>query len=398
MRYRLSLLLAGLALLPFAAGCGGGGGDANKIKIVSSLPRTGSSNAVTGAMVNGIMLALAEAGNKAGPFTLTYEDWDDASAKKGDWDPEVEAANADKAVKDPNIMAYIGTYNSGAAKIAMPVLNRAGLVMISPANSYPGLTKPGMGEANEPDIYRPSGKLDFFRVVPADDIQGVAASNWAKDLGAKSVFILDDTQLYGKGIADVFEKNAKAIGLNVAGREGIDGKAADYRALAAKIVSANPDMVYYGGITQNNAGQLWKDIRSEGFKGMMMGPDGIYEQAFLTAAGDAAEGSYFTFGGLPPEKLTGKAADWYKNYKTKYNTEPEVYAVYGYEAANVAMAAINKVCAKDRAKILDAVMGTKDFQGILGTWSFDANGDTSLTGMSGAQAKGGKFEFVKELK
>jgi branched-chain amino acid transport system substrate-binding protein len=270
--------------------------------------------------------------------------------------------------------------------------------MISPANTYPGLTKPGKGEADEPNKYYPSGKRNYSRVVPADDIQGVAASNWAKDLGAKSVFILDDTQLYGKGIADVFEKNAKDIGLTVSGREGIDGKAADYRALAAKIVSANPDLVYYGGITQNNAGQLWKDIRSEGFKGMMMGPDGIYEQAFLTAAGDAAECSYFTFGGLPPEKLTGKAADWYKNYKTKFSTEPEVYAVYGYEAANVAMAAINKVCAKDRAKILDAVMGTKDFQGILGTWSFDANGDTSLTSMSGAQAKGGKFEFVKELK
>src|SRR5215475_11172268 len=169
-----------------AAG-GGGGATSGTIKIISSLPRTGSSNAVTGAMVNGILLALAEAGNKAGPFTLTYEDWDDASAKKGDWDPEVEAANADKAVKDPNIMAYIGTYNSGAAKIAMPVLSRANLVMISPANSYPGLTKPGMGEANEPDIYRPSGKLDFFRVVPADDIQGAMGARWMKQLGAKSV-------------------------------------------------------------------------------------------------------------------------------------------------------------------------------------------------------------------
>ena len=186
-------------------GAGGGGATSGTIKIISSLPRTGSSNAVSGAMVNGIRLALAEAGNKAGPFTITYEDWDDASAKKGDWDPEVEAANADKAVKDPNIMAYIGTYNSGAAKISMPVLNRAGLVMISPANSYPGLTKPGLGEANEPDIYRPSGKLDFFRVVPADDIQGAMGARWMKQMGAKTVYVLDSRDLYGRGIADVFE-------------------------------------------------------------------------------------------------------------------------------------------------------------------------------------------------
>jgi branched-chain amino acid transport system substrate-binding protein len=212
------------------------------------------------------------------------------------------------------------------------------------------------------------------------------------------VYILGDAELYGKGIADVFNTTAAEIGLNVLGQESIDGKAADYRALAAKILDLNPDLVYYGGITQNNAGQLLKDIKGEGYEGMFMGPDGIYETAFIEAAGpDVAEGTYVTFGGVPATPLTGAGKEWYDAYKAAYGSEPEVYAVYGYEAANVAMAAINSVCAKDRAAIRDAVFATKDFEGVLGTWSFDANGDTSLTTMSGAQVKGGKFEFVSVL-
>src|SRR5689334_17673028 len=103
------------------------GGNAGVIKIWSSLPRTGSANAQTTTIVNGIRLAIEDVGGKIGDFQIIYEDKDDASAKKGDWDPEVEAANADNAVKDPDVMAYIGTYNSGAAKISMPVLNKAGL-------------------------------------------------------------------------------------------------------------------------------------------------------------------------------------------------------------------------------------------------------------------------------
>jgi branched-chain amino acid transport system substrate-binding protein len=133
--------------------------------------------------------------------------------------------------------------------------------------------------------------------------------------------------------------------------------------------------------------------------GKLMGPDGIFEDAFIEAAGaDIAEGTYITFGGVPPEKLEGKAAEWYTAYKAKFNSEPEAYAVYGYEAANVALAAINKVCAKDREAILDAVFATKDFDGVLGTWSFDANGDTSLSTLSGNIIKGGKFEFAQTIK
>ena len=380
-------------------GGGGGGATSGTIKIVSSLPRTGSSNAVSGAMVNGILLAFAEAGNKAGPFTLTYEDWDDASAKKGDWDPEVEAANADKAVKDPNIMVYIGTYNSGAAKISMPILNRAGLVMISPANSYPGLTKPGLGEANEPGIYRPSGKLDFFRVVPADDIQGAMGARWMKQLGAKSVYVLDSRDLYGRGIADVFEQTAGDIGLRVLGHEGIDPKAQEYKSLMTKIKALNPDFVYFGGTTATNPGQLAKDMVAVGLLAKFMAPDGCFDSAFINAAGapNLNDRAFITFGGVPPDKLTGLGAKFVESYRAKYNKEPEAYGVYGYVAAQVALAAITKAGVKDREAIRAAVQAYKTDDSALGPFSFDKNGDTTMMMMSGNAVKNGKFEFMAKL-
>ena len=175
-----SILLAA-APVPVPAQSAAQGGKV--LKIVSSLPRTGSANAQTTTMVNGIKMALEEVNKNIDGFEILYEDWDDASPQKANWDPQVEAQNANKAVADKSIVGYIGTFNSGASKISMPVLNKEGLVMVSPANTYPGLTKPGTGERNEPKVYRPSGKINYFRVVPTDDLQGSVAAEWAKELG-----------------------------------------------------------------------------------------------------------------------------------------------------------------------------------------------------------------------
>lgn len=377
-------------------------GGGNTVKIVSSLPMTGSSVSQAQTIVNGIKQAVDEAKSTAcdGKLKLEYQVMDDATAAAGKWDPAQETENANKAVADSTVVAYIGTYNSGAAKLAIPILNRADLLMISPANTYPGLTKKGLGEANEPEVYYPNGKRNYTRVVPADDLQGSLGANWAKTLGVKKVYILDDQELYGKGLADIFDQSAKKNGLEVVGREGIDAKAADYRSLMTKIKALNPDLIYFGGITQNNGGQLIKDMRNVGMtadKVKFMGPDGIYEQALIDAGGKDAEGVYATFGGVPAKELTGTGKTWYENYKAKYKAEPEAYAAYGYEAAKVVIDGINKVCKNDRAAIRDAVMGTKDYNGVLGTWSFDANGDTTLATMSGNVVKNGKWEFVEKL-
>ena len=373
--------------------------EGGTLKIVSSLPLTGSANAQTTTMVNGIKMAIDEIEGKVGPFTVTYESWDDASAKKGDWDPEVEAANADKAVQDKDIIAYIGTYNSGAAMISMPVLNKAGILMVSPANTYPGLTKPGMGEPHEPQTYRPTGKVNYFRVVPADDMQGAVGAKWIQQMGGKSVYILHDNGLYGKGVATVLQQTAEDIGLKVIAFEAVDPKAQEYKSLMTKIKETNPDFVYYGGTTQTNAGQLVKDLVAVGLTAKIMVPDGCFEEAFIQAAGaeNANDRVFLTFGGLPPEKLTGQGADFVKAYTNKYGTAPEAYAVYGYVAAKVVLEAIKIADKKDREAISAAAMQVKFEDGALGKFSFTENGDTTLTVMSGNAIKNGKFEFVTLL-
>lgn len=369
------------------------------VKIVSSLPRTGSANAQTSSMVNGIKMAIDEVGGRVGTMKITYEDWDDASPERGQWDPAVEAANADRAIKDPTVMAYIGTYNSGAAKISMPKLNAAGLLMISPGNTWPGLTKPGIGEPNEPKVYQPSGKINYFRIVPTDEIQGEVGAQWAAELGVKKVYILHDRELYGKGVAEMFQRSAPKHGLEVLGFEGIDPRASNYRSLIVKIRQKRPDLVYFGGTTQSNAGQLAKDLKAGGLAVKYMVPDGAFENAFIEAAGKSnVEGNtYVTFGGVPASELKGSGKIFAENYLKKYGIEPESYAVYGYECARVVLYGLEKAGRPDRAAIIDAVAGITDFNGALGSWSFDKNGDTTLRWMSGNVIKDGKFVFSKLL-
>ena len=362
--------ISALALVVGACGGGGGGGGgattAKTVKILSSLPMTGASRTQTVEIVNSIQMAIAD--TKINNVTVQFEALDDATAAKGSWDAAQEAENARKAINDKSVVAYIGTYNSGAAKVSIPLLNQAGLVMVSPANTYPGLTKPGKGEANEPNTYYPNGKRNYARVVPADDLQGAVGAVWTKDLGGKNVYIIHDTELYGKGIADVFRAKAKEIGLTEKGYEGAQ-KADNYRALANKIKDSGADFVYYGGIVDNNPAVLAKDLKAVAPNIKFMGPDGINCSEFLKQAGPAGDGVYSTFGGVPPEKYTGKSADWLKAYDAKYqNKSPNAYAIYGYEAAKVVLAAIAKAGDKadDRATVLANVMGTKDYEGVLG--------------------------------
>src|SRR3954471_11375661 len=373
--------------------------DSAVIKVVSSLPRTGSARGQTDTIVNGIVMAIEESGSKVGAFTIKYEDLDDATAAAGQWTAEKEAANADQAIKDPDVMVYIGTYNSGAAKVSMPKLNQAGLLMVSPANTWPGLTKPGKGDPGEPEKYRPSGKLNYVRCVPADDIQGVVSADWAKKLGLNKVFILDDREVYGKGIADLFQARAEEIGLKVLGHEGIDAQAQEFKPLMTKIKAAGPQLIYFGGTTQTKAGQLVKDMLAVGLDAKFMCPDGCFEDAFIDSAGadNLQDRALVTFGGLPPEKLTGKGAAFVANYQKKYGKMPEGYAVYGYECGKTALEATRRAGKKDRDAVRAGGLSIKNFDGALGKWSFDKNGDTTLRTMSGNTVKAGKFSFMSVL-
>jgi branched-chain amino acid transport system substrate-binding protein len=275
--------------------------------------------------------------------------------------------------------------------------------MVSHGNTAVGLTKPG-GDPDEPEKYYPTGQRNYSRVIVADDKQGRAGAVWMRDEGVQSVYILDDRETYGKGIADQFEQNAQELGIQVLGHEGIDGSAPNYRALMQKIAQLNPDAIYFGGITDNNAAQLVNDKVGAGMPNenvIFMGPDGILEEAFIEAAGDAAEGVYATFAGLPSSELPDKGQEFVDQYEEKYGSGIEALTAYGYEAANVMLDAIQRAYENDgevtRAGVVRELLATKNYNGVLGTWSFDENGDTTLTQLSGQRAENGKFEFSRTI-
>lgn len=374
---------------------------AKKVKIVSSVPLQGNSRTQTVPIINGIKMALEEQGGKAGNTTVEYESYDDSSAARQNWDPAVEAENARKATADPSVVAYIGTYNSGAARISVPITCQANLAMVSPTTTYPGLTKPY--EPDEPGKYYPNCKRNFARVIPADDLQGATGARWAKEIGAKRVYIVHDADavdIYGRVAAEAFRAEAKKIGLEELGYEAAP-KASDFGVLASKIAASDADFVYYGGHVGNNPGLLLRDLRQAKPTVAFMGPDGLIGGNFLRQAGPMAIGAYITSCCVEVPHYTGKEKLWAEKYTAKYGDRPEVHAIYGYEAAKVVLAAIAKAGSKadDRATVRDLVMSTVDFDGVSGRWSFDKNGDISLLRMSGVKVTkiGADFESSIEF-
>ncbi len=392
------LAVVAVALSASLAGCGGGG-DGKTLKIVSDLPLQGSNLVQTGQMVEAIKFVLEQADNKAGDYTIEYTSNDDAIPSTGNWDEALCASNARSYADDDSIVGVIGTYNSGCAAIIIPILNEAGVAMISPANTYAGLTHAAPGtETGEPDKYYPTGTRNYARVVASDDYQGKVGANYMKDeLGVTSVFILDDKELYGKGVADAFQDAAETIGLKVAGHEGWDKDAPNYTALMTKIKATGADAIYIGGVSPNNGGQLIKDkvnVLGDNQTVKLLVSDGFVLDSLFADAGAAnANGAWGTAPTLPASQLTGAGADFVKKFQEKIGADAniQVYTLYAATAAQVLLDAIANSDGS-RADIVTKMFEANLADTATGEMSFNADGDPSagteqLFKADGAQAK-----------
>jgi branched-chain amino acid transport system substrate-binding protein len=373
-----------------------------KVKIVSILPRVGSLKRLTDQMINAIQMAIADF-EKVVPFEVEYRDWDDARIKTGHWDTEIEKEHAENAIADKDVMAVIGPYDSGAARISSPILNRAGLVQITPSASYPGLTKSGpFSDPDEPDRYRPGKKITFCRVCPQDGSQGPLSADFAaEELKAKTVYILDDKELYGLATATTFKTRCAELKIKVLGHESINSAQSDFTKLMKKIKEKGPELLYFGGTVRSKGGEIARDALAEKVGCPLMVPDGCYDDAFITAAGKDTFDElkcFVTIPGLDPAHLRGPGADFINRYKQKFDKNPTAYTVYAYEAAAVVLEALRAVGKKDREAVRKAVVGTKDFdKGLLGKWGFDLDGDTTLQPLTVATIEKGKFKSVKVM-
>jgi branched-chain amino acid transport system substrate-binding protein len=380
---------------------GGGGEGRTSLTIYSSLPLQGDSRPQSEDVVNGEKMALAEAGGKVGKFTIKYSSLDDSTAATGKWDPGQTSADARKAAQDASTIAYLGEFNSGGSAISIPILNEANILQISPSNTYVGLTRAEGADKGEPDKYYPAGKRTYGRVVPADHIQAAAQVTYQKDQGCKKVYIVNDKEVYGKGLAVQVENLGKAQGLQIAANDGFDTKAANFRTVAGKIKSSGADCMFFGGILQNKGVQMFKDVHAANPNMKLFGPDGVADSAFTTKLGSAVEKmTYITNPTLDPKLYPPAAQDFFAKFKEKYGKDPEPYAIYGYEAMKVALLAIQNAGDKgnDRQAVIDAFFKIKDRDSVLGKYSIDENGDTTLSDYGSDRVVGGKLVFDKVIK
>jgi branched-chain amino acid transport system substrate-binding protein len=408
----LVVVIGAFALL--AAGCGGGnesegtgttggtgGGEGKTVKIVSDLPLQGSSAAQTEQMNNAIKLYLQQIGNKVGNYTIQFEGFDDSTAAKGAWDEATCAANARKYVEDESVIGVLGTFNSGCAKIEVPIANEASLAYISPANTATGLTHAGPGaEPGEPEKYYPSGTHNYARVVTSDDVQGQIDATYMKDkLGVTKVFILDDKDAYGKGVADAFEEAAKNIGLAVAGHEGWDANAQNYKALMTSIKATGADGIFIGGISCFNGGQLVKDkvaVVGDNDAVKTVVSDGFVQASLFDEAGAAqVEGIYGSAPTLNPDDLPGAGKEFNAKVEEQFG-KPEVYTAYAVAALQMMLAALENSDGT-REGVTGALAGASA-DTVVGPITFDENGDPQDKFESIFQGKDGNWAFVEQFK
>ncbi len=414
----LALLVAVLALL--AAGCGGdddeaggdgatteassGGGEGVEalpsssctaveyegegepdVLIASDFPLQGSSRTQTTQIVEAIRVLLEDSNYKAGDHNVAFQSCDDSTAQAGKWDSGKCSTNAQAYAGNEKVVGVIGTFNSGCAAIVIPVLNQApggGVAMMSPANTYVCLTEGGPGcDGTEPDKYYPSGSRNYARVVAHDAYQGAAVAEFAKEEGVTSVYILNDKEAYGLGVATNFRNAAEAVGIKVAGFEAWDPKASSYEALFRKIGGTDADAVFLGGLIDENGAQVIKDkvavLGPNDGEVKLFAPDGFTTQQTIDEAPEATPGMFMSVAGVPIDEFQGAGAEFAEKLKPRIGGKPvDPYAIYGAQAAQIMLDAI---AASDgsRADVIAKMFEAEVTDGYLGSFEINDTGDPS---------------------
>jgi branched-chain amino acid transport system substrate-binding protein len=362
--------------------------------IPSDLPLQGAIRKQTVQISRAMIWELAEKGWKAGNLKIGYQSCDDSTAQTGGWDSAKCATNGRLYASNRSVIGVLGTFNSGCAKIIVPILNRANpgpLLMISPANTNPGLTK--KWDVGEPGKYYPTGVRNYARVVATDDFQGPADAMWSKTLGYKKVYVLNDKQTYGFGVATTYKNAAKKLGIQVVGFKGWDAKQSSYEALGNLIKKSGAQAVFLGGIVCNNGAKLMQDIKAADPGVKLQMPDGF---SLPDANGSVANGAYISVAGQPPKSLTGNGAVFIKSFGKQIGTTPNPYSQYGAQAMQVMLQAV-AAGGGDRAKTNKAAFGINITGGIIGNFTINSTGDINLTPITIYKQAGKQLVPVKTL-
>ncbi len=393
MRARWLVPLAAVLAVPVvgSAGCGSVGisgassAVGNQLTVYSSLPLQGPSAGISEEIVGGEKLALAGAGGHIGPFKVSYVSLDDSNATTGEWSPGVTATNAKMAAQDTSTIAYLGDYNSGASAVSLPLINAAGILQVSPASPYVGLTSSLDAGQDEPERFYPAGRRTFGRLQPGDPAQAQAQVALMRSLGVKRLYVLNDQGPFEVPLSALVAGDAERAGIAVVGNDGLNMTGAtastSFSGEVLKVQESGAQGVFFAGGTGAGTVALWRALHGAIPKLLLLGSSDMVNPSFTSAIGQSAASTYLTTPILPSRSYPRAAARVLAAYRRHFGGEGGPYALYGYEAMSVALLAVREAGARgnDRLTVIDRFFATRDRESVLGRYSMQADGETTLS-------------------
>ncbi|MEU6392568.1 branched-chain amino acid ABC transporter substrate-binding protein [Streptomyces sp. NPDC046939] len=368
------------------------GGGSTTVVIGVDAPLTGQNSATGLGIKSGVEIAVKDANDKKLVPGVTFK----VSALDDKALPPTGQQNASQLVANKDVLGVVGPLNSGVAQTMQKVFASANLAEISPSNTAPELTQ----GKNWVSGTKTRPFKTYFRTAITDEVQGGFAADYVyKTLKKKKVFVVDDKQTYGAGLAGIFGKSFKKLGGTVVGTDHVNVGDKDFATLVTKIKNSGAELLYYGG-QYDESQVLTKQLKDSGAKIPLMGGDGMFTPTYIKTAGAAAEGDLVTSVGVPVDTLPA-AKDFIEKYKAgNYKGDYGTYGGYSYDAATAIIKAIGnvvkdgKVPADARQKVVDELQKI-NFEGIAGPVGFDEYGDTKNKQLTLYQATKGEWKSVK---
>jgi len=404
------VLVRGLGLVALAAvlfgvaGCGGvsvsdvAEATGGQLTVYSSLPLQGPSARASGEIVDGEKLALSDAGGRAGPYRIDYSSLDDASPATGEWNPGVTAINAKIAAQDTSTIAYLGDFDSAATAVSLPFINGAGILQISPASPYVGLTSSFEAGQDEPERFYPSGRRTFVRLQPGDTVQARAQAQLMRSLGVRKVYVLDDQSAFEAPLASIVAADAEKAGIEVLAHDSISMRAqAVFTGEVEKIVHSGAQAVFVAGSEEAGAPALWRSLHAAAPNLLLLSASSSDAEAFASQIGSAGSRTYITTPTLPVSLYPPSARQVLRRYRGVFGAEGGPYALYGYEAMTLVLDAIRESGARgdDRRTVTERVLSTRNRDSVIGRYSIEPDGETTLSRYGVDRVVGGQLVFSR---
>jgi branched-chain amino acid transport system substrate-binding protein len=406
------MLARGLGLVALAAvllgvvGCGGvtvsdvAEATGGQLTIYSSLPLQGPTAGLSEQIVDGEKLALADAGGRAGPFKIEYVSLDDANPTTGQWEPGLTATNAKIAAQDTSTIAYLGELDSAATAVSLPFINAAGILQVSPGSPYVGLTSSLDAGQDEPERFYPSGKRTFVRLQPSDVVQAAAQVQLMRSLGVHKLYVLDDQDAFQVPLADIVAGDAEKAGITVIAHDSLSTEAnAVFSGEVVKIAGSGAQAVFLAGGEGKGTARLWRELNRANPHLLLLSSGATVGESFPAQIGAAAPSTYLGTATLPIALYPPSARGVLRHYRKVFGREGGPSALYGYEAMTLVLDAIRSAGARgnDRQTVIERVFATSNRNSVIGRYSIDAGGETSLSRYGVDRVLGGRTVFYRAI-